>query len=116
MSPVTTYPLAGVAVAASSSPTLLTLEAVSSATAGLYKCEVSGGPPRWRLVMGALKSIQLTCFHRFKTDVGATYIQIIDLPAAEPRILGAAPSYRPGDILAVLCVSPLSRPPARLRW
>ena len=43
---MTTYPLAGVAVAASSSPTLLTLEAVSGATAGLYKCEVSGGPPR----------------------------------------------------------------------
>ena len=39
------------ALAASSSPTLLTLEAVSSATAGLYKCEVSGGPPRWRRVM-----------------------------------------------------------------
>ena len=59
---MTTYPLAGVAVAASSSPTLLTLEAVTSATAGLYKCEVSGGPPRWRLVMGALKFIQLTFF------------------------------------------------------
>ena len=48
---MTTYPLAGVAVAASSSPTLLTLEAVTSATGGLYKCEVSGGPPRWRLVI-----------------------------------------------------------------
>ena len=59
VSPVTTYPLAGVAVAASSSPTLLTLEAVSSATAGLYKCEVSGGPPRWRRV----REVKLSKIH-----------------------------------------------------
>ena len=70
------------------------------------------------------------------TDVGRTIIQTVGEilsyaklltgrrqklhnvtgPKPDPRILGAAPSYRPGDTLAVLCVSPLSRPPVRLRW
>ena len=44
--PITTYFVRGVRVSESSSPTLLIIKNVSAETSGVFKCEVSGGPPR----------------------------------------------------------------------
>lgn len=97
-SPVTIYPLDGVSVSPRASPTLLVLDKVSSATNGVFKCEVSGGPPR------------------FKTDVGVSIIQTIDLPEQGPRITGVVPAYSVGDSITAACLAPVSQPASRLRW
>ena len=44
--PVTTYFLPGVSVMRRSSPTHLIIHNISSSTSGIFKCEVSAGPPR----------------------------------------------------------------------
>ena len=44
--PVTTYFLRGVSVHRTSSPTNIIIQNISSLTSGVFKCEVSAGPPR----------------------------------------------------------------------
>ena len=44
--PVTTYFLPGVSIHRRSSPTHLVIQNISHSTSGVFKCEVSAGPPR----------------------------------------------------------------------
>jgi len=66
---------------------------------GVYTCEVSSEAPR------------------FKTSTGTGKMQVIDLPEEPPIINGGnVKGYRVGDWLDVNCTSPMSQPPALLKW
>ena len=47
--PYTIFLLSGISVDDVSTPTHIILKNVSLLTSGRYKCEVSGGPPRWEI-------------------------------------------------------------------
>jgi len=96
--PVTIFVLPGVTVADSSTPTRLSLRNTSLETNGIFKCEISAGPPR------------------FQTDIIQTRIQIVELPSSGPKILGVDSKYQVGDLITARCVSPPSVPPVVLTW
>ena len=61
--PYTIFLLTGLTVHDQASPTAMILQNVSLATSGKYKCEISGGPPR------------------FPTDETLTEVQVVGEPA-----------------------------------
>lgn len=95
---VTIFLLPGVVLADNSSPTRLGLKNTSLATNGIFKCEISAGPPR------------------FQTDIIQTRIQVVELPKSGPTITGVDSKYQVGDLITANCISPLSVPPVKLTW
>lgn len=94
----TVFVMPGLEVLDYSTPTHIILNNVISDTSGVFKCEVSAGPPR------------------FSTASRTTHLQIVDLPTSRPHIYGLRSSYNVGSLLNLTCESGPSSPPTSLFW
>ena len=109
------FVMPGLEVLDYSTPTHIILNNVISDTSGVFKCEVSAGPPR------------------FSTASRTTHLQIVgmqgnllcatlkknfspDLPTSRPHIYGLRSSYGVGSVLNLTCESGPSSPPTTLLW
>ncbi|CAF4848820.1 unnamed protein product [Pieris macdunnoughi] len=81
-----------------SSSNVIKLTNLTSDSAGLYRCELSGEGPY------------------FITVHDERNISVHLLPYRRPQVTGLEEEYRAGDIIAVNCSSSRSRPQARLKW
>jgi len=94
----TVFVMPGLEVLDKSTPTHIILNNAVSDTSGVFKCEVSAGPPR------------------FSTASRTTQIQIVDLPTSKPHIYGLRSQYNIGSLLNLSCESGPSSPPPVLHW
>jgi hypothetical protein len=86
----------------------VTLQPLSLATTGRYRCEVpppsspapqvTEGPPT------------------FATDSKFGDLLVVVVPRHGPRIIGASARYSPGELLTLNCTSEATLPPANLTW
>ncbi|XP_023321851.1 uncharacterized protein LOC111696475 [Eurytemora carolleeae] len=81
-----------------STPTHIVLESVTPASSGSYKCEVSGGPPR------------------YTTAARSTNLRVVELPRTPPQILGGRRAYKQGEKLNITCESGMGSPPPELKF
>ncbi|KAA0191688.1 hypothetical protein HAZT_HAZT008360 [Hyalella azteca] len=74
------------------------LRNVSLESTGRYKCEVLAESPK------------------FMTLVKSGEMQVVDLPAGPPIVLGGQSEYEDGDLVNVTCITLPSMPPAQVTW
>lgn len=96
--PIRIFPLRGLIVDDFSSKTHLLVKNVSLETSGKFRCEVSGGPPR------------------YQTAVIDSVVTVVDLPKSSPIISGVQTSYRLGDEVWATCWTDLSNPRPTIKW
>ncbi|XP_023339970.1 uncharacterized protein LOC111710153 [Eurytemora carolleeae] len=92
------YPLDGLNVDDYSSKTHILVKNVSLATSGNFKCEISGGGPR------------------FPTAVLNSKVVVVDLPKTRPTISGVQARYYLGDEVIATCWSGYSYPSPQFKW
>jgi len=92
------YPLEGLTVDNLSPHTHILVKNVSLETSGKFRCEVSGGAPR------------------FQTAALDTKITVVDLPKSKPIISGVQSRYRLGDEVWATCWTGLSHPRPTIKW
>ena len=99
--PLAVHPAPGITVdTALSGPTAVALVAVSAASTGRYRCEVSGRAPM------------------FATDTRYADLTVVTAPRPDtgPVISGARPRYRVREVVAATCSLARSQPAANLTW
>merc|ERR1719397_248688 len=94
----TVFIVPGMELVDSSSPTNIILNNVGPETGGLFKCEVSEGPPR------------------FSTAARTTNLEVVDLPNSGPAIYGLKSVYKVGEFVNLTCESGPSSPVTSLNW
>ncbi|XP_047739104.1 uncharacterized protein LOC108676628 [Hyalella azteca] len=93
------FPMAGVNIDVSQSDKeVVRLRNVSLESTGRYKCEVLAESPK------------------FMTLVKSGEMQVVDLPAGPPIVLGGQSEYEDGDLVNVTCITLPSMPPAQVTW
>lgn len=98
------FPLEGITIAeermnfCNNETCSITLSRLRPSSSGLYRCEISGDAPEFKLAHGERNM-----------TVGA-------LPLRDPAINGVNSTYVFGDILRANCTSDMSNPPATLQW
>jgi hypothetical protein len=95
---ISIYPLAGLNVDSYSSKTHIIVKNVSLETSGNYKCEVSGGGPR------------------YPTAVLNSQVVVVELPKSGPSISGVQARYTLGDEVSATCWSAYSHPEPVFKW
>ena len=80
------------------SHTTVLLSGLTREASGLYRCEVSEGPPS------------------FATAARTTNITVLQPPPGPPAIYGLNPLYRPGEEVRLICEAGPAAPAAVLAW
>jgi len=96
--PIRIFSMQGLKVDDLSSQTHLRVENVSLESSGSFKCEVSGGPPR------------------FQTAVLVSRVEVVDLPKKMPSITGMKSSYKLGDMVDAECWTDSAHPEPTIKW
>lgn len=75
------------------------LQDLSAASSGIYKCEIAGDAPNFKVIQNQ------------------TNMTVLVLPKRDPHIFGlSGTNYKYGDLVSANCSSDLSSVPANLQW
>ena len=103
-------------VLAHSTPTHIILNNAVSHTSGVFKCEVSAGPPRFSTASRTTHLQIVGERQSFKYTLDIIHIFSKDLPTSKPNIYGLRSVYDVGSTLNLSCESGPSSPPPDLHW